>query len=79
MSIEPCAIRRTFNAANNDTEKMILARIIEKITVDRNYHITMTFFITENDFREKAMESAPELEIVEAEDGILRTCSAFAG
>ena len=68
-----------FNAANNDTKKMILARIIEKITVDRNYHITMTFFITENDFREKAMESAPELEIVEAEDGILRSCSAFAG
>ena len=68
-----------FGAANNDTKKMILARIIEKITVDRNYHITMTFFITENDFREKAMESAPEMEIVEAEDGILRSCSAFAG
>ena len=58
---------------------MILARIIEKITVDRNYHITMIFFITENDFREKAMESAPEMKIVEAEDGILRSCSAFAG
>ena len=46
---------------------------------NRNYHITMTFFITEDDFREKAMESAPEMEIVEAEDGILRSCSAFAG
>ena len=68
-----------FNAANNDTKKMILARIIEKITVDRNYHITMTFFITEDDFREKATASAPEMEIVEAEDGILRSCSAFAG
>ncbi len=68
-----------FNAANNDTKKMILARIIEKITVDRNYHITMTFFITENCFCEKAMESTPEMEIVEAEDGILRSCSAFAG
>ena len=68
-----------FGSANNDTKKMILARIIEKITVDRNYHITMTFFITENDFREKAMESAPEMEIVEAEDGILRSYSAFAG
>ena len=68
-----------FGSANNDTKKMILARIIEKITVDRNYHITMTFFITEDDFREKAMESTPEMEIVEAEDGILRSCSAFAG
>ena len=68
-----------FNAANNDTKKMILARIIEKITVDRNYHITMTFFITEDDFLKKAKESAPEMEIVEAEDGILRSCSAFAG
>lgn len=68
-----------FGAANNDTKKMILARIIERITVDRNYHITMTFFITEDDFREKATASAPEMEIVEAEDGILRSCSAFAG
>ena len=68
-----------FNAANNDTKKMILARIIEKITVDRNYHITMTFFITEDDFREKAMESASKLEIVEAEDGIWRPRSTHAG
>ena len=68
-----------FGAANNDTKKMILARIIEKITVDRNYHITMTFFITEDDFREKAMESASKLEIVEAEDGIWRPRSTHAG
>ena len=68
-----------FGAANNDTKKMILARIIEKITVDRNYHITMTFFITEDDFREKAMESASKLEIVEAEDGIWRPRSTYAG
>ena len=68
-----------FGAANNDTKKMILARIIEKITVDRNYHITMTFFTTEDDFLKKAKESAPELEIIEAEDDILRPCGAFAG
>ena len=68
-----------FGAANNDTKKMILARIIEKVTVDRNYHITMTFFITEDDFREKAMESASKLEIVEAEDGIWRPRSTHAG
>ena len=68
-----------FGAANNDTKKMILARIIEKITVDRNYHITMTFFITEDDFREKAMESASKLEIVEAEDGIWRPRTTHAG
>ncbi|MBQ7844754.1 MAG: hypothetical protein IJ392_01235 [Clostridia bacterium] len=68
-----------FGSANNDTKKMILARIIEKITVDRNYHITMTFFITEDDFLKKAKESAPEMEIIEAEDDVLRPCSAFAG
>ena len=68
-----------FGSANNDTKKMILARIIEKITVDRNYHITMTFFTTEDDFLKKAKESAPEMEIIEADGDILRPCSAFAG
>ena len=58
---------------------MILARIIEKITVDRNYHMTMTFFITEDDFCEKAMEDVPQMEIIEAEDGIWRHRSTHAG
>ena len=65
---------------NRDLEVFpVLKRIIEKITVDRNYHITMTFFITEDDFREKAMESASKLEIVEAEDGIWRPRRTHAG
>ena len=68
-----------FDTANNDTKKMILTRIIEKITVDRNYHITMTFFITEDDFREKAMEDVPQMEIIEAEDGIWRQQNTHAG
>ena len=68
-----------FGAANNDTKKMILARIIEKITVDRNYHITMTFFITEDDFLEKATESTPGMEIAEADDGIWRSQGTQTG
>ena len=68
-----------FESASNDTKKMILARIIEKITVDRNYHITMTFFITEDGFLEKATVSTPGMEIVEANDGIWRSQGTQVG
>ncbi len=39
-----------FDAASDDLKKMILARLIERITIDRNYHLTITFFITMEDF-----------------------------
>lgn len=40
-----------FDAANNDEKKMILSRIIEKITVDKEYHIELHFLITLDSFR----------------------------
>lgn len=39
-----------FDAASNDTKKMIMARIIQKITVDRDYHLTIRFFVSLDDF-----------------------------
>ena len=39
-----------FGSANNDTKKMILARMIEKITVDRQYNIVIRFFISPESF-----------------------------
>ena len=40
-----------FDAANNDEKKMILSRIIEKITVDKEYHLEIHFLITLDSFR----------------------------
>ena len=43
-----------FDSANNDTKKMILARMIEKITVDRHYNIVIRFFISPESFEGSA-------------------------
>jgi len=47
-----------FDGANVDEKRMILSRLIEKITVDRNYHITIYFYITLDQFQQSlaAME-----------------------
>lgn len=39
-----------FDQASTDEKKMILSRIIERIEVDRNYHLTIHFFVTTEDF-----------------------------
>ena len=41
-----------FDGASVDEKKMILSRLIEKITVDRNYHITIYFYITLDQFQQ---------------------------
>ena len=56
-----------FDASDNDNKKMILARIIEKITVDRNYHLNITFFVTEESFQEKVGLQQSAVMISEAE------------
>ena len=56
-----------FDAANNDTRKMILARIIEKITVDRDYRLNITFFVTAEAFRQQVNQMEPQVHITEAE------------
>ena len=45
-----CSWAEEFDKAPLDTRKMILARLIEKITVDKDYHITISFFITQEEF-----------------------------
>ena len=55
-----------FDQANDDEKKMILARIIEKITVDKNYNISIYFFLTLEDFRKEMEDNAEKIEILEA-------------
>ena len=55
-----------FDQANDDEKKMILARIIEKITVDKNYNISINFFLTLEDFRKEMEDNAEKIEILEA-------------
>lgn len=54
-----------FEHLRGDNQKMILARIIERITVDRNYNLTITFFITRDEF-EAAMSKNEGLRIEQA-------------
>ena len=42
---------KEFDHADNDTKKMILARLIERIDVDRDYHLTIKFFVTIEEFK----------------------------
>ena len=54
---------KEFDGAENDTKKMILARIIEKITVDRNYHLTISFFVSREEFEKKIEASSPNINV----------------
>ena len=64
-----------FDNASNDEKKMILARIIERITVDRNYQLTITFFVSQEEFERKMGESVSNIKIVQAS----RSIRALAG
>lgn len=54
-----------FDTADVDEKKMILARIIEKITVNRNYEITIRFFLTLDDFKRAFEEDCPDNTCIE--------------
>ena len=64
-----------FDNASNDEKKMILARIIERITVDRNYQLTIIFFVSQEEFERKMGESESNIKIVQAS----RSIRALAG
>ncbi len=55
-----------FDHASTDEKKMILARIIEKIEVDRDYHLTITFFVSLDDFTQEITGSMDGLDIQES-------------
>ena len=56
-----------FDRADNDTKKMILAHLIEKITVDKDYHLNIVFYVAEDSFREMIGTEEPNVQISEAE------------
>lgn len=62
-----------FDQAPDDIKKMILARLIQSITVDRNYHLTITFYITMGDFDLGNAEHERNVQIEESD-----TMEAFA-
>ncbi len=47
-----------FEGAPLDIKKMILARMIERITVDRDYNIEIHFFVTVEDFDGKVASAS---------------------
>jgi len=59
-----------FESADCDTKKMILAKMIERIDVDRGYHITITFFITEEEFEQAVQNINTDVTIKQAENTI---------
>ena len=52
-----------FDTASTEEKKMILSRIIRRIEVDRNYHLTIQFFVTLEDFESSTHK---DVEIIEA-------------
>lgn len=54
-----------FDTADVDEKKMILARIIDKITVNRDYEITIRFFLTLDDFKRAFEQEGPENACIE--------------
>ena len=61
---------QVFDQAEPDEKKMILSRMIERIEVRRDYHITIRFYIAVNDFCdviEKSREAGYNVVIEETE------------
>lgn len=56
-----------FMQADPDHKKMILSRLIQSITVDRNYHITINFFISLEDFQQEMNTLNEKLTVQESE------------
>ena len=52
---------KEFDSASNDTKKMILARMIERITVDRHYYIVIHFFISPESFTGTELDFALDI------------------
>ena len=56
-----------FDSADNDTKKMILARLIEKIMVDKNYHLTIMFYVSEDSFQKQISDKESLVHVCEAD------------
>ena len=56
---------KVFDDAETDEKRMILSKIIERIEVDRNYHLTIHFYVTLEDLQ--PITEHGEASIVQAE------------
>ena len=66
---------KEFSKGNTDQKKMILSRLIQSITVDRDYHITINFFITLDDFQQEMNSLNDKLTVQESYSVIESTVS----
>ena len=57
-----------FDEASIDEKKMILSRLIERITVDRNYNIKIYFYIALDDFKQALPDKRESGCVVVAEE-----------
>ena len=61
---------KEFDSVNNDTKKMILARLIERIELDRHYHLTIKFFVTMEEFEQHDFVNKYNIQITESSSNI---------
>lgn len=59
-----------FDQADRDTQKMILSHLIEKITIKRKYHLTVSFFITQTSLRSLFETDTATAEVVQSESPV---------
>ena len=65
-----------FDKADVDRKKMILSRMIQSITVDKGYHITINFFISQEEFEKEMNSVSDKLSVKESEKAIDQTVRA---
>jgi hypothetical protein len=64
-AVKPVRCIFATHRATPEQQKMILAKLIEKITVDRDYNIHIYFFVTQDEFRRSV--SSEHTTVSEAE------------
>lgn len=58
-------LAKRFDASSADQKKMIMAQIIERITVNRNYKVSIKFYLLKEDFDLSEIDSE-KIEVIEA-------------
>ena len=63
---------KVFDSASNGEQKMILSRIIQKITVNREYEIHIYFYLTLEGFKQEVeqIENVTVIDVL-AEDAVI--------
>lgn len=74
-----CDWEDKFDYAPDDIKKMIAARFIEHITIDRNYRITIYFYISADDFHFDFPDDSSEVNIVMTEHPMVQVFDSSVG